>query len=51
LKRSSSKNHFQVFAIDSILNLEPGATANAVLAAMKGHVVARGELIGVYDAP
>lgn len=42
--------HFQVFAIDTILNLEPGATATAVIAAMKGHVVARGERVGVYSA-
>jgi Raf kinase inhibitor-like YbhB/YbcL family protein len=43
--------HFQVFAVDTMLNLDPGATATAVLAAMKGHVVGRDELIGLYRAP
>jgi Raf kinase inhibitor-like YbhB/YbcL family protein len=43
--------HFQVFAVDIMLSLDPGATATAVLTAMKGHVVARGELVGLFRAP
>ena len=43
--------HFQVFAVDSVLNLDPSATATAVLTAMKGHVVAHGALVGLYRAP
>jgi phosphatidylethanolamine-binding protein (PEBP) family uncharacterized protein len=33
------------------LNLDPGATAAEVLAALECHVVARGELIGTFEAP
>jgi phosphatidylethanolamine-binding protein (PEBP) family uncharacterized protein len=40
-----------VFAVDIMLSLDPGATATAVLTAMKGHVVARGELVGLFRAP
>lgn len=43
--------HFQVFAVDAMLNLNPGASAAEVLAAMRGHVVGRGELVGLYRAP
>jgi phosphatidylethanolamine-binding protein (PEBP) family uncharacterized protein len=43
-------DHFQVFAADTSLNLDPGATAAEVLAALEGHVVARGELIGTFRA-
>ncbi len=41
--------HFQVFALNSRLNLDP-ATADraAVLAAMKGKVITSGDLIGRY---
>jgi len=34
-----------------MLQLDPGAAATAVLAAMKGHVVGRGELVGLYRVP
>lgn len=40
--------HIQVFALDAALNVAPGADRDTVLAAMKGHVVAKGELIGTY---
>ena len=40
---------FKVYALDSALDLAPGATKDEVLAAMKGHVVAEGELIGTYE--
>jgi len=42
--------HFQVFAVDIMLGLDPGATATAVLAALEDHVVGRGELMGLYGA-
>ena len=41
--------HFQVFALDSELALPEGAERAAVVAAMKGHVLASGELVGVYQ--
>jgi Raf kinase inhibitor-like YbhB/YbcL family protein len=39
---------FKVFALDRELDLRPGAKRGQVDAAMKGHVVAQGELIGQY---
>ena len=43
--------HFQVFALDAPLTLDPNASREQVLAAMTGHVVAGGETIGVFAAP
>ncbi|MCO5734202.1 YbhB/YbcL family Raf kinase inhibitor-like protein [Rhizobium sp. SSA_523] len=44
--------HFQVFALDvETLGLEPGAKRDAVLAAMNGHVLAEGELVGTFERP
>jgi Raf kinase inhibitor-like YbhB/YbcL family protein len=40
--------HFQVFALNAHLNLQPGADRNTVVNAMKGHVLAVGDLIGNY---
>jgi len=41
--------HFQLFALDRILGLEPGAGRSDLMKAMKGHVVAAGDLIGTYQ--
>jgi Raf kinase inhibitor-like YbhB/YbcL family protein len=41
--------HFQLFALDRELTLEPGEGRNALLDAMRGHVIAWGELIGTYE--
>jgi hypothetical protein len=41
--------HFQVFALDSIPDLDAGAGRRALLDAMKGHVLAFGEIVGVYE--
>lgn len=43
--------HFQVFALDRMLALDAGATHEAVLAAMDGHVLAKGELVATSGAP
>ena len=40
--------HFQLFALDAELPLRPGANKAALIAAMKGHVVGWGELVGTY---
>jgi Raf kinase inhibitor-like YbhB/YbcL family protein len=40
--------HFQVFALDAELPLKPGVNKAALIAAMKGHVVGWGELVGTY---
>lgn len=40
--------HVQVFALEKTLDLKPGATRQAVLDAMKGHVLAAGEIVGTF---
>jgi Raf kinase inhibitor-like YbhB/YbcL family protein len=40
---------FVLYALDSRLNLPAGATRKQVENALKGHVLARGELIGRYQ--
>jgi Raf kinase inhibitor-like YbhB/YbcL family protein len=41
--------HFKIYALDSDMNLKPGATKSDLLAAMKGHIVGEGELVGIYE--
>jgi Raf kinase inhibitor-like YbhB/YbcL family protein len=41
--------HFQVFALDTMLKLPSGFNRQALLDAMKGHVLAKGELVGTYQ--
>ena len=40
---------FRLFALDSSLDLKPGATHKEVSAAMKGHILAQAELMGTYE--
>ncbi|MGC3984280.1 MAG: YbhB/YbcL family Raf kinase inhibitor-like protein [Pseudorhodoferax sp.] len=41
--------HFQVFALDRMLDLPPGADRDQLLAAMRGHVLAKGVLAGSFQ--
>ena len=41
--------HFKVYALGQPLALKAGATKPQLLAAMKGHVLAQGELVGTYE--
>jgi Raf kinase inhibitor-like YbhB/YbcL family protein len=41
--------HFQVFALDTVLNLPAGFNRQALLDAIKGHVIGKGEVIGTYQ--
>jgi len=43
--------HLQLFALDTKLELPVGATRDDVRAAMKGHVLAAGELVGQFARP
>jgi len=43
--------HFQLFALDKLLNIEGGATREDLLAAITGHILAKGQLIGIYIPP
>ena len=47
--KSEHRYVFSLFALDSKLNLPPGATKAQVEGALKGHVLASGELIGRYQ--
>ena len=40
--------HFQLFALDTVLNLVPGSSREDLLAAMEGHVLAKGDLVGTF---
>ena len=41
--------HFQVFALDTTLDVPAGAERDKLIAAMQGHVLAAGELVGTYQ--
>jgi len=41
--------HFQIFALDRRLDLEPGATRDELVEAMRGHIIAAGEVVGTYE--
>lgn len=41
--------HFQVLALDTALDVPPGANRDEVLKAASGHVIAKGELLGQYQ--
>jgi len=43
--------HFQLFALDTLLEVAPGADRDAVLAAMEGHELGKARLVGTYAAP
>jgi hypothetical protein len=43
--------HFQIFALDTTLDLPDGFNRHALLQAMRGHVLAEGELVGTFQAP
>ncbi|MGE5500288.1 MAG: YbhB/YbcL family Raf kinase inhibitor-like protein [Syntrophothermus sp.] len=40
---------FRIYAIDTILKMEAGMTKDEMLKAIKGHIVAEGELMGKYQ--
>lgn len=40
--------YFKIYALDNEVNLEPGATKDQLLKAMKGHILVEGQLMGRY---
>lgn len=40
--------HFQVLALDTVLDIAPGSDLDRVLKAVKGHVIAKGSVVGTY---
>jgi Raf kinase inhibitor-like YbhB/YbcL family protein len=43
--------HFEVFALDQMLDLRAGANRDDLVNAMHGHVLAKGELVGSFKRP
>jgi Raf kinase inhibitor-like YbhB/YbcL family protein len=43
--------HVQIFALDTTLDLPAGFNRHTLLRAMHGHVLARGELVGLFGKP
>jgi len=41
--------YFKVYALDTSLGLDAGATKSDLLSAMKGHILAEGRLMGTYE--
>ncbi len=41
--------HFKLYALDAALSLSSGATKDELLKAMQGHILAQGELIGLFS--
>jgi len=41
--------HFKVYVLDTNLTLRAGATKEELENAMKGHVIQKGELVGLYE--
>jgi len=39
---------FKLYALESVLNLDPGAAKKDLLRAMEGHILAEAELMGTY---
>jgi Raf kinase inhibitor-like YbhB/YbcL family protein len=40
---------FKLYALDTMLDLPAGATRDQLLAAMKGHTLAEGQVMGTYQ--
>ncbi|MEW6218440.1 MAG: YbhB/YbcL family Raf kinase inhibitor-like protein [Thermodesulfobacteriota bacterium] len=45
----SHRYFFRLYALDSLLDLAPGATRSEVLSAIKGRILAQAELMGTYQ--
>lgn len=41
--------HFKLYALDTAMNLSSSLSKTQLLSAMKGHILAEGELVGTYQ--
>ena len=41
--------YFKLYALDTLVDLLPGATKEELLKAMQGHILAQGELMGTFS--
>lgn len=48
---SAHHYHFELFALDAMPELEPGADRQALLDAISDHVLAKGDLVGLFQKP
>ncbi|KPK86992.1 MAG: phosphatidylethanolamine-binding protein [Bacteroides sp. SM23_62_1] len=46
--RGTHRYFFKLYALDKMLDLEPGATKSDLVKAMQGHILAQCELMGKY---
>jgi len=47
--RGTHRYYFKLYALDKVLDSEPGLTKAHLLKAMEGHIVAQGQLMGRYQ--
>jgi len=47
-KGTSHRYFFKIYAVDRMLDLEPGCTRDQLTKAMEGHILAEGEIMGSY---
>lgn len=47
-KGTPHRYFFRLYALDRVLDLSPGATKSKLIEAMKGHILAEGQLVGTY---
>lgn len=50
-KQEIEKYNFEVYALDVMLDLAPGATRQQLIEAMEGHILGAGELVGERQGP
>ncbi len=48
-KGKPHRYYFKIYALDAMLDLKEGATKQQLEAAMKGHILAQGQVIGTYS--
>jgi phosphatidylethanolamine-binding protein (PEBP) family uncharacterized protein len=43
--------YFQIFALDDFIEMGPDTPLKELLNALKGHTIAKGEMMATYEAP
>lgn len=47
--KGTHRYYFKIYALDTMPSLQPGASKKQLESAMKGHILAQGELMGRYE--